>query len=75
LSDHDGDHILGGDIPPPSTTRVPDSSVLPLSAQHPLSCGGHSAVGRVPRLLPPIPPLIQRSREKKLEVSRGKRKS
>jgi hypothetical protein len=75
LSDHDGDHIPGGDMPPPSTTRVPDSSVLPLSTQHPLSRGGHSAVGRVPRSLPPVPPLIQRSREKKLEVSRGKRKS
>jgi hypothetical protein len=48
LSDHDGDHIPRGDMPPPSTTRVPDSSVLPLSAQHPLSRGGHSVVGRVP---------------------------
>jgi hypothetical protein len=75
LSDHDGDHIPGEDMPPPSTTRVPDSSVLALSAQHPLSRGGHSAVGRVPRSLPPVPPLIQRSREKKLEVSRGKRKT
>jgi hypothetical protein len=75
LSDHDGDHIPRGDMPPPSTTRVPDSSVLPLSTQHPLSRGGHSAVGRVPRSLPPVPPLIQRSREKKLEVSCGKRKT
>jgi hypothetical protein len=75
LSDHDGDHIPRGDMPPPSTTRVPDSSVLPLFAQHPLSRGGHSAAGRVPRSLPPVPPLIQKSREKKLEVSRGKRKT
>ena len=75
MSDHDGDHISGGDMPPPSTTRVPDSSILPLSAQRPLSCGGHSAVGRVPRSLPPVPALIQRSREKKLEVSYGKRKT
>jgi hypothetical protein len=75
LSDHDGDHIPGGDMPPPSTSRVPDSSVLPLSAQRPLSHGGHSAVGRVPRSLPPVPTLLQRSREKKLEVSRGKRKT
>jgi hypothetical protein len=75
LTDHDGDHIPGGDMPPPSTTRVPDSLVLPLSTQHPLSRGGHSAAGRVPRSLPPVPPLIQRSWEKKLEVSRGKRKS
>jgi hypothetical protein len=75
LSDHDGDHIPGGDMPPLSTTRVPDSSVLPLSAQRPLSRGGHSVVGHVPRSLPPVPALIQRSREKKLEVSRGKRKT
>jgi hypothetical protein len=75
LSDHDGDHIPGGDMPPPSTTRIPDSSVLPLSVQRPLSHGGHLAVGRVPRSLPPVPALIQRSREKKLEVSRGKRKT
>ena len=75
LSDHDGDHIPGGDMPPPSTTRVPDSSVLPLSAQRPLSRGSHSAVGRVPRSLPPVPALIQRSWEKKLEVSHGKRKT
>jgi hypothetical protein len=77
LSDHDGDHIPGGDMTPPapSTTRVPDSSVLPLSAQRPLSRGGHSAAGCVPQSLPPVPALIQRSWEKKLEVSRGKRKT
>jgi hypothetical protein len=75
LSDHDGDHILGGDMPPPSTTRVPDSSVLSLSAQHPLSREGHSAIGHVPRSLPHVPALLQRSREKKLEVSCGKRKT
>jgi len=73
LRDHDGDHIPGGDMPPPSTTRVPDSSVLPLSAQRPLSRGGHSIVGRVPRSLPLVPALLQRSWEKKLEVSHGKR--
>jgi hypothetical protein len=75
LGDHDGDHIPGGDMPPPSTTRVPDSSVLPLSAQRPLSRGGHSAVDRVPQSLPPVLALIQRSREKKLKVSCGKRKT
>jgi hypothetical protein len=36
LSDHDGDHIPGGDMPPPSTTRVPDSSVLSLFIQRPV---------------------------------------
>jgi hypothetical protein len=61
---------------PHPLASIPDSSVLPLSAQHPLSRGGHSATGRVPRSLPPVPTLqIQRSREKKLEVSRGKRKT
>jgi hypothetical protein len=75
LGDHDGNHIPRGDMPPPSTTRVPDSLVLPLSAQRPLSRGGHLADGRVPRSLPPVSALIQRSREKKLEVSRGKRKT
>jgi hypothetical protein len=75
LSDHDGDHIPGRDMPPPSTTRVPDSSVLPLSAQCPFSRGAHSIVGRVPRSLPPVSALIQRSRENKLDVSRGKRKT
>jgi hypothetical protein len=64
LSDHDGDHILGGDM----------GAIQP-PAQRPLSRGGHSAAGHVPRSLPPVPPLIQRSREKKLEVSRGKRKT
>jgi hypothetical protein len=76
LGDHDGDHILGVDMPLLSTSRVLDASILPLSLQHPLSHGGHSAVGRVPRTLPPTPtPFPQRSREKKLEVSRGKRKN
>jgi hypothetical protein len=75
LSDHDGDHIPGGNMPPPYTTKVPNSSILPLSAQRPLSRGGHSAVGRVPRSLPPVPTLLQRAQEKKLEVSRGKRKT
>jgi hypothetical protein len=50
-----GDHILGVDMPPPSTSRVPDASVLPLSSQHPLTRGGHSVVGHVPRTLPPTP--------------------
>jgi hypothetical protein len=75
LCDHDGDHIPGGDMPSPSTTRVADSSILPLFAQCPLSRGGHSAAGRVPQSLPPVLVLIQRSWEKKLEVSRGKRKT
>jgi hypothetical protein len=48
LGDHDGDHIPGGDMPPPSTSSVPDASILPISSQHPLSRGGHSVVGRVP---------------------------
>jgi hypothetical protein len=76
LGDHNGDRIPRVDMPPPSTSRFPDASVLPLSPQHPVLCGGHSVVGRVPRTLPPSPTtLLQRSREKKLEVSRGKRKT
>jgi hypothetical protein len=65
-------------MPPPSTSSVPNASILPLSSQRPLSRGGHSAAGCVPRTLPPTPtPLLQtqRAREKKLEVSRGKRKT
>jgi hypothetical protein len=52
LGDHDGDHILGGDLPPPSTSNVPDASIFPLSSQRPLSRGGHSAAGCVPQTLP-----------------------
>jgi hypothetical protein len=70
-----GDHILGADMSPPSTSKAPDASVLPLTSHHPLSRGGHSAVGRLPRTLPATTTLLQRSWEKKLEVSRGKRKS
>jgi hypothetical protein len=52
LGDHDGNHIFGGDLPPPSTSSVPDASVFPLSSQRPLSRGGHSATGCVPQTLP-----------------------
>jgi hypothetical protein len=45
LSDHDGNHIPGGDMPPPSTIRVPDSSVLPLSTQR------HCYVGAIQPLV------------------------
>jgi hypothetical protein len=48
LGDCDGDHIPGGDMLPPSTSGVTDSSILPLSSQRPLSRGDHSAAGRVP---------------------------
>jgi hypothetical protein len=48
LGDRDGDHIPGGVMPPPSTSGVPNSTILPLSSQRPLSCRGHSVVGRVP---------------------------
>jgi hypothetical protein len=75
LGDRDGDHIPGGDMPPPSTSGVPNSTILPLSSQRPLSRWGHSTIGRVPRSLPPVPTSLQRSWDKKLEVSRGKRKT
>jgi hypothetical protein len=48
LGDHDDDHIPQGDMPPPSIRNVPDSSILPLSSQRPLLCGGHSTVRHVP---------------------------
>jgi hypothetical protein len=52
LSDHDGDHIPGGDMPPLSTTRVPDSLVIPLSTMYttsivtwgPFSCWSCSTI-------------------------------
>jgi hypothetical protein len=75
LGDHDDDHIPGVDMPPPSTSSVPDKSIFSLSSQRPLSRGGLSAVGHVAQTLPPTPTLLQRSREKKLEVSCGKRKT
>ena len=75
LGDRDGDHIPGGVMPPPSTSGVPNSTILPLSSQRPLSRGGHSIVGRVPQSLPPVPTSFQRSWDKKLEVSHGKRKT
>jgi hypothetical protein len=76
LGDHDGDHIPRADRPPPSTRRFPDASIFPLSSQHPMSRGGHSVASCVPRTLPHTPtPLLQRSWEKKLEDSRGKRKT
>jgi hypothetical protein len=52
-----GDHIPGADMPPPSTSKVLDALVFPLSSQHPMSREGHSDVGRVP----PTPTLLQRS--------------
>jgi hypothetical protein len=33
LGDHDGDHIHGADMPPPSTSRFPDAKALPLASQ------------------------------------------
>ena len=71
---HDGDQIHTSEMPPPTTSRFPDAGVLPLASQRPIIRGGHSSSSRVPRSLPaaPIPP---RTREKKLEVSRGKRKT
>jgi hypothetical protein len=67
LGDHDGDHIPGADMPPPSTNNVPDASILSLSSQCPSSREGHSVVGRVPRTLPPTPTRLlqtQRAQER-----------
>ena len=76
LGDHEGDpHLIHtSEIPPPINNRFSDAWVFPLASQCLEIRGGHSSFSRVPRSLPttPIPP---RTREKKLEVSRGKRKT
>jgi hypothetical protein len=75
LGDHDGDHIHGANMPPPSTSRFPDAEALPLASQNLELHEGHVAASHVPRTLPPTTaPLLHRSQEKKLKVSRGKRK-
>jgi hypothetical protein len=75
LGDHDGDHIHGENMPPPSPSRLPDVGALPLASQRLVLHGGHVVVDHVPRTLPPTPaPLLHRSWEEKLEVSHGKRK-
>jgi hypothetical protein len=48
LGDHDGDHIHGVDMPPPSTNRFLDAKKFPLSSQHPTLCGGHAVARCVP---------------------------
>jgi hypothetical protein len=48
LGGHDGDHIRGGDMPPPSTSSILDALIFPLSSQRPLSRGGYSTAGCVP---------------------------
>ena len=74
LGYHYGDPIHTLEMPPPTTSRFTDARGLPLASQRSTICGGHSSSSRVPRSLPatPIPP---RTREKKMEVSRGKRKT
>ena len=74
LGVHDNDQIHTTKMPPPTTSRFPDVGVLPLASQRPRIRGGHSSSSHVPRSLPPAP-ITPRTREKKLEVSRGKRKT
>ena len=70
LGDHEGDPIHTSEMPPPTTSRFTDAGVLPLASQRPTIRGGHSSSSCVPRSLPPAP-IPPRTREKKLEVSRG----
>ena len=76
LGDHEGDPhpIHRSEMPPPTPSRFTDAGVCPIASQRWTIHGGHSSSSRVPRSLPatPIPP---RTREKKLEVSRGKRET
>ena len=74
LGDHEGDPIHTSEMPPPTTSRFSDAGVFPLASQHLAFNGGHSSSSRVPRslLAAPIP---LKTREKKLEVSRGKKKT
>ena len=74
LGDHEGDLIHTSEMPPPTTSRFLDARVFPLASQRPTIRGGHSSSSRVPRSLP-LAPIPSRTREKKLEVSRGKRKT
>ena len=76
LGDHEGDPhpIHTSEMPPPTTSRFTDAGVLPLASQRPTVRGGHSSSSCVPRSLPPTP-IPPRTREKKLEVSHGKRKT
>ena len=74
LGDHEGDLIHTSEMTPPTTKRFTNAGVFPLASQHPAIHGGHSSSSRVPRSLPPAP-IPPRTREKQLEVSRGKRKT
>ena len=76
LGDHEGDpHLIHtSEMPPPTTNRFTDAGILPLASQRPTIHRGHSSSSRVPRSLPPAP-IPPRTREKKLEVSCGKRKT
>jgi hypothetical protein len=76
LGDHDDPiQTTHTEMPPPSRSSFPDAGVLPLASQRPISArGGHSSSTHVPRSLPPAP-IPPRTREKKLEVTRGKRKA
>ena len=74
LGDHEGDLFHTLEMPSPKTSKFSDAEVLALASQRLPICGGHSSSSHVPRSLPPTP-IPPRTREKKLEVSRGKRKT
>ena len=74
LGDHKGDLIHTSEMPLPTTSRFTDAGDFPFASQCPTIRGGHSSSSHVPRSLPPAP-IPPRTREKKLEVSHGKRKT
>ena len=85
LGDDDGDRVIATatEMPPPSSSNVrpiPPIPAFPPASQPPSSRGVRVATGCDSRPLPPTQDeetptgSAHRSREKKLEVSRGKRK-
>ena len=83
MGDDDGERVTAATtkMPPPSSSSVrpiPPVPVFPPYSQPPSSHGVRVAVGRGSQLVPPTQDeeasSAHRSRENKLEVSRGKRK-
>ena len=78
LGDWDGDHVV--EMPPSSTSRFIDATILPLALQPPSLHGGCVALGHASRPIPSteetpiLTPIAHRSQEKELKISNVKRK-